>query len=90
MKLNQRGFSHLEISLLLVVVLFVCGVGYYVYKNRPTSTTTQSVVQPGVAESADAIKSSADLTTVDSELDQLETDSDINEISQLENEIQNL
>ncbi len=32
-KLNSKGFSHVELALLLIVVIGVSGVGYYVYKH---------------------------------------------------------
>src|ERR1039458_9885517 len=32
-KLNFKGFSHVELSLIIVIILVLSGVGYYVYKH---------------------------------------------------------
>jgi hypothetical protein len=51
-KLNQSGFSHIEVGLLLIVVIGISSVGYYVYKNSTsragnTYTTLASISADG-------------------------------------------
>lgn len=36
-KLNSKGFSHVELSLLIVLVVAIVGVGYYVYRDQKTT-----------------------------------------------------
>jgi hypothetical protein len=44
-KLNQKGFSHFEIALLILVLAALGFAGYTVYqKNKPESQTTTTVV----------------------------------------------
>lgn len=38
MKLNKRGFAHLEVILLVFVAIVVVGAGFYVFKSRTSNT----------------------------------------------------
>ncbi len=52
-KLNQKGFSHVEFFLVLVVVVAVGGIGFYVYKNSTDSTKESSAAsEPVIAVAA--------------------------------------
>src|ERR1035438_8257851 len=39
-RLNTKGFSHIELGLILIVVIGVSGIGYYVYKHSSAHAAT--------------------------------------------------
>lgn len=39
-KLNHKGFSHVELFLLLAVILVISGVGYYVYRHNTSKANS--------------------------------------------------
>jgi uncharacterized protein (UPF0333 family) len=43
LKLNSKGFSHVELLLVIVVVVAIAGVGVFVYKHDHKTTTTSKV-----------------------------------------------
>ena len=43
-KLNSRGFSHVELGLLLIVVVGISSVGYYVYKHTVHAGNTYTTL----------------------------------------------
>lgn len=56
-KLNQKGFSHLEIALIIVVFALIGGAGYYVLKQNnkhQNSTATTASTTPDTASSSQA------------------------------------
>jgi len=46
-KLNYKGFSHVELAMLLVVVIGVSGVGYYVFKHGKPSHAAATYTNVG-------------------------------------------
>ncbi len=47
--LSSKGFSHVELLLILVVVIALSGIGYYVHKNSPTPAsraTNHTAIRP--------------------------------------------
>jgi len=86
-RLNSRGFAHLELIVLAVVVLAVGIVGFRIVANKSTTTPQAAVVTTGKApatlkNTADVQKASNDLDTqpIDSNLDTSSLDTAINSL----------
>ena len=43
-KLNNRGFSHIESFLLIMVLVVISGIGYYVFKHNKSAHAGSQVV----------------------------------------------
>lgn len=96
MKFNNKGFAHFELLIVVISVLVIGFVGYRIVKVRQTAqvpTNTSTVANnpsQGEPTSAPEIKSTADLTTASTEVDKLNPDSDVTEVSKLETDVNNL
>lgn len=75
-KHTQKGFAHLGILLLVLVVAVVALAGYKVYKNGQNTVTNSSVTAAGQA--IQPIKSAADLNTAQNTLNNTNLDGDLN------------
>jgi uncharacterized protein YpuA (DUF1002 family) len=73
-KVSQTGFGHLGLLLLLLVAAVVAFAGYKVYNNNPADTAINS----SVSQSAQSIKSKADLSKVENQLNSQNIDGDLN------------
>jgi len=76
-KTSQRGFGHLGLLLLLVIAAVVVFAGYKVYKNQNTDKSVSDTTST-VSQSAQSIKSSADLNSAETELSNQNIDGDLN------------
>lgn len=87
MKNLQKGFSAVEVVLVLVFVLAIGGAGYYVINNQndDAETTEQTTTQVEAApiesvEDIDKELSEIDAVDIDSELDTSELDAELSAI----------
>ena len=89
----RKGFSVVEIVIILAVVGIIGALGYTVYKNQTAknSTADQTTSQAATAsdvKSTPAIKSTADLDTAAATLDQTDPNgSDTSDASQLDTQL---
>ncbi|MBX4197622.1 hypothetical protein KW801_03665 [Candidatus Saccharibacteria bacterium] len=77
MKRKQNGFAHLALILLLMVVAVVAFAGYKVVKNRQDNTAANQT-STSLIQSAGVIKSSADLDSATTTLNNQNVDNDLN------------
>ena len=91
MKFNDKGYSPVELVLVVVMVAVVGLVGFKVIKARQDKTATDSsnsqkqVVQE--PNTATEINTAKDLDTASSDLDKLNVDQEMTEVETLEKEV---
>lgn len=88
MKRTQKGFAHLALVLLLLVMVVVAFAGYRVVKNRQDKLAANKT-STAITNSAQTINSKADLDKAASTLNSQSVDSDLNPDS-LDSDISNL
>jgi Flp pilus assembly protein TadG len=88
MKRTQKGFAHLALVLLILVVAIVAFAGYKVVKNRQDKTAANTT-STAITNSSQTINSKADLDKASSTLNSQSVDSDLNPAS-LDSDISNL
>jgi len=76
-KFTQKGFAHLGIALLLLVVIVIALVGYKVAQNR-NNVATSSVPKTAATSVIPVVKSKADLNTVENALNSQNIDGTLN------------
>jgi uncharacterized protein (UPF0333 family) len=76
-KTSQKGFAHLALVLLLVVVAVVAFAGYKVVKSHSTDTAA-STIKSSSAQAIPEVKNTADLNTVESNLNNQNIDGNLN------------
>lgn len=54
-KMNQAGFSHVELAVILVVLAAVVGVGWHVYQMGNTASHTSGTLSSGSAAQAPTV-----------------------------------
>ena len=77
-RLNQKGFAHLALVLLALVLVVVAFAGYKVYQNRQDKTQANKTSTSVIQTSSGAIQSSADLDSATHQLNSQSVDSDLN------------
>jgi glucan phosphoethanolaminetransferase (alkaline phosphatase superfamily) len=75
---SQKGFAHLGVILLLVIVAVIAFAGYKTAKNRSNNATVSSASNPAAAEVIPTIKNTAGLNTAESTLNSQNIDGDLN------------
>jgi uncharacterized protein (UPF0333 family) len=75
-KYSQKGFAHLGILLLAVVVVAVALIGYKVAKNHQNTIASTSTAT-SAAQTIPTIKTTADLNKVQSTLNNENVDGDL-------------
>lgn len=88
MKRTQKGFAHLALVLLLLVVAVVAFAGYRVVKDRQDKTAANKT-STAITNSSQTINSKADLDKAANTLNSQSVDSDLNP-SSLDSDISNL
>jgi len=80
-RITSRGFSIIEVVIILVVIVMIAGLGYafFARKDQPlanndSTSTSQTDTIPEPTKEVTAIASSDDLDTITKELDQLDMD----------------
>ena len=89
MKRTQKGFAHLALVLLVLVVAVIAFAGYKVVKNRQASTASNKTSTALVQSDIKVIKSKADLDSATNTLNSQSVDSDLN-ANELNSDISNL
>lgn len=85
---SQKGFAHLALVLLILVMAVVAFAGYRVVKSHQDKTAANQT-STAISPKAQTIQSRADLNTAANELNQQPVDSDLNPNS-LNSDISNL
>lgn len=70
---KQKGFSVVEVIIILGVVLLLAGVGYVGWKafTKPTETAADTATSAATRQSAEVITTKADLEAAEKALDEL-------------------
>lgn len=85
---SQKGFAHLALALLIIVLVVVAFAGYRVVKNRQDKTAANQT-STAITNSAETINSKADLDKAATELNSQSVDGDLNPAS-LDSDVSNL
>jgi len=87
---KQSGFAVLEVLLLVVVVAIL---GYtavtYIGRQQASTDTTGSTAATATVPAAPQVSSTADLTTAENVVDQMDVDANSTDSSQLDSELAN-
>jgi len=89
MKQTQKGFAHLALVLLLVVVAIVAFVGYKVVKNHQQAASANQTSTAITNSATQAINNNADLDKAAATLNSQNIDGDLNPDS-LNNDVNSL
>jgi type II secretory pathway pseudopilin PulG len=65
-RLGSKGFSHVELTLLIVVIAVIAGVGFFVYSKNNNKSKADSIVAD-----TSSISDLADISTIDSDATQV-------------------
>ena len=76
-KRTSKGFAHLSLLLLVLVVAVVAFAGYKVVKNRQVKTTANQT-STAIIQSAGQIKNTADLDNAANTINSQNVDGDLN------------
>lgn len=78
-KATQKGFAHLGLIVLLLVIIVVALIGYKVAKNHKTTPVVANTTIPTTTvQGLPVVKSTADLNTIESTLNSQNIDSSLN------------
>jgi hypothetical protein len=88
-KLNQKGFAHLALVLLAVVLAVAAFAGYTVYQNRQDTIEANKTSTAVTGAHVQVINSKADLDTATNQLNNASLDNDLNP-DDLNSDIDNL
>lgn len=88
-KITQKGFAHLGLLLLLVVLVAAALIGYKVTKDRNNVATPVTAATSSAAQTIPVVKNTADLNTVESTLNNQNIDGNLNPDS-LNQDVQSL
>lgn len=87
MKISQKGFSIIEVLVVIIVVSALVGIGYVAYgrisDNKAPNNISNSTVSPEQAEIAD-INTVDDLDKTNDVLNELDTESSTEDLDQLD------
>lgn len=87
-RMQQKGFAHLALVLLVLIAAVVAFAGYKVVKDRQDNIAANKT-STAVTGSVTVIKTNADLDSVTDTLNSQDIDSDLNP-DELESDISNL
>jgi cytochrome b561 len=78
-KTSQKGFAHLGLFVLLLVVIVVALIGYKVAKgNKTTPAVVNTTIPTTAVQGLPVVKSTADLNTIESTLNNQNIDGNLN------------
>ncbi len=88
-KFNQKGFAHLALVLLVLVLAIAAFAGYMVYQNRQETIDANKTSTAVTGAQVQVINSKADLDTATNQLNNASVDNDLNP-DDLNSDIDNL